>query len=181
MSKNAARINAGIRALTSQPYEIISGTVVTVDTSAYTVTVQPPGDGAPIEEVRLSAITGFGDGLVLLPKADSNVIIGSVDGPGEWVLIRASEITNATLKIGHVVYEMDESNIRVQNNNVLLNVGNSVFKMNTAGESLFQLLQDLITYTSALTVSTSTGPSGPPLNISDFNSLLSRLTNLLSN
>ena len=166
-------------ALAYHPNEIISGTVVSVDTSAYTISVQPSDDGAPIDGVTLNTVTGSDNGVVIFPAAGSDVIIGRVDGPGEWTLIKTGEITKASVKIGNITCVADNTKVTVTNNNVILEISDSAFKLNTASESLFQLLQDLITYITALTVPTSTGPSGVPANVADFTALLSRLNNLL--
>ncbi len=180
MNNNTAKINAGIRALTYKPFEIISGKVVSIDTSAVTMTVRPSDDSEPIEQVRLAAVTGSSDGMLLYPEADSDVVIGCIDGPGEWVLLSAGKITKAMIKIGSVSYEMTDNKVSIQNGNVVLDISNTAFKISTAGESLFDLLKDLLTYLSVLTVPTPSGPSGVPTNIADFSNLLTRLNNLLT-
>ena len=182
MSKNTAKIKAGIRALANNPYEIISGTVVpgSINTSEYSICVQPSDDSEPIEGVMLNPVTGNGNGMILFPGDGSNVIIGSIDGPGEWVLLKASELTKAIITIEDVTYELDNTQVNIRNGNVIFNVSNSVFKMNTPGESLFQLLKDCFTYITALTVSTPSGTSSVPVNVADFNNLITRLNNLLT-
>ena len=181
MARNTSKIKEGIRALTDRPFEIISGTVVagSVDTTGYTMSVQPV-DGDPIAGVMLSSVTDNGNGILLVPKDGSNVIIGSIDGPGKWTLIRASELLKTVTTIGNVICEVDDSQVNIQNGNTVLNVGEAVFKINTAGESLFSLLKDLITGLTVLTVGTPSGPSTVPVNVASFNDLLVRLNNLLS-
>ena len=180
MSKNAKRITAGLQALVHKPFEVISGSVLSVDVDAGTMKVQPAGDGEPIAQVRLTAVSGNTDGLLLIPDVDSHVVIGSIDGPGEWVLLVANKLTKATLKIGSITCEIADSKLTFKNQNTLLDISNSAFKMNTASESLFDILKDLLTYISVLTVSTPSGPSSPPVNVSDFTALISRLSNLLA-
>jgi len=182
MNKNAAKIKAGIIDLVHKPFEIKTGTVVpgSVDTGAMTVRVQGSDGSKPIEGVTLNVITELTNGLVLIPADGSNIIMGSVDGPGEWAVLKASEITKAIITIQNVVFEIDNSQVNIQNGDVVFTTGASVFKMNTASEGLFQLLNDLITAISVLTVGTSTGPSTVPVNVASFNNLLTRLGNLLS-
>ena len=185
MTKNAAKIRAGISALAGRPYEVISGTVVagTFDTDANTISVLPTDatdDTQAIPNVTLNSVSENSNGLILYPKDDSNVIIGSIDGPGEWTLLKASDIDKLVITIGNVVYEMDSEQVNIQNGNTVLNLSDSLFKMNTSSENLFQLLKDLITYITALTVETPAGTSSVPVNIADFNNLLSRLNNLLT-
>lgn len=181
MNKNAAKIKAGIRSLAGKPNEIISGTVIpgSIDADMYTISVQTTDDNAVIDGVMLTSITGSDDGLILFPAENSNVIIGSIDGQGEWFLIAVGAITKAQLKIGSVFYEMDGSSVTIQNGNVVLDLSAGLFKLNTAGESLYQLLKDCFTYITALTVPTPSGTSSVPVNVADFNNLITRLDNLL--
>lgn len=180
MNRNTAKINAGIRALTHKSFEIISGKAVSVDAGAGTMVVSPSDDSEPIRDVRLIAKTSSTDGMIIYPDADSDVVIGSIDGPGEWTLLQASKITKATIKIGSVSYEMTDDKVTIQNSNVLLDISNTVFKMNTASESLFDILKDLLTYLTVLTVPTPSGPSSIPTNVADFTTLITRLSNLLA-
>src|ERR1043165_160054 len=137
MSKNAAKINEGIRQLATNAVEIISGTTVpgSVDEDNFTLSVQPTDGGASIENVILNAVAGNPNGLILFPKDGSNVVIGSIDGPGEWTLIKTDELSKARITIGGVKYEMDDTQLTVQNGSVIFNLSDSVFKMNTASES----------------------------------------------
>jgi hypothetical protein len=182
MTKNSSKIKAGIRTLVFKPNEIISGTVVPGSTNggAYTISVQPSDESQPIHGVMLNAITNDGNGLILFPKDGSDVIIGSIDGPGEWTVIRTSEILRAVITIERVTYELDSEQVKMQNGDVVFSVGSALFKMNTVSESLFQLLKDCFTYIAELTVTTSSGPSSTPVNAADFANLITRLNNLLT-
>ena len=182
MNKNASRIRSGIRALTDRPFEIVSGKVVpgSVDMSGYTISIQPSDDGEPIEGVMLSTVTGNGHGTILIPKDDSNVIVGTVDGPGVWTIIKASELTKAIISIEGVQYEMDNTLVSINIGNVTFNVGTSVFKMSAGSESLYGILHDLLTGLTVLTVDVSSVASTVPVNVSTFSDLLTRLNNLLS-
>ena len=182
MNKNSAKIKSGIRSLAGSHHEITSGTVIpgSLDTSANTVSVQPSDDSNPIEGVMLNAISENGNGFILYPADGSNVVIGTVDGEGEWTLLNASELAKTTVKIGSVQYEMDDTHVSIINGSVLFNVSDSLFKLNTGSENLFQLLKDCFTYMTELTVSTPSGTSSVPVNVADFNSLITRLNNLLT-
>ena len=182
MSKNGAQLKTAIKELAIQPYEVRSGTVVagSLDTTEYTITVQTEEEGAAIAGVRLNGITGTDSGCITYPKEGSHVVIASINGPGEWVLLQASELTEAVLKIGAVTVTINEAAIRAVNSNVILDIGDTVFKMNTASESLHGLLKDLLTHIKAITVTTSMGPSGLPINLADFVALEARLDNLLA-
>ena len=102
MTKNISNIKDGIVALTHHPNELVSGTMVpgSLDEDSYTISVLPTAGTDAIDGVLLNAVTENGNGLILFPADNSNVIIGSIDGPGEWTLIRASDITKAMITIG---------------------------------------------------------------------------------
>ncbi len=108
------------------------------------------------------------------------MVLASIDGPGIWTVIKTNELDRAMVTIGNTRYEMNDNLISVQNGNTILTVGTDAFKMNTLSESLFNILNDLITGITALTVGTSGGPSTPPTNLATFTSLLTRLSNLLT-
>ena len=97
MTKNTAKIKEGIRALANSTNEIISGTVVpgSINTIEYSMSVLSSDDGDPVEGVMLNSVIESGNGMILFPADGSNVIIGSIDGPGEWTLLKANEIHNA--------------------------------------------------------------------------------------
>jgi len=182
MNKRTQKITEGLRRLAGRPHEITSGTVVagSVDTTTYTMSVQPFDHGEPIEGVLLNAIAGEDNGLLLIPDDDSEVIIGSVDGDGQWILLRPGKLRSMKVTIGNVVYSADSTQLSIQNGDTIINLTDSLVKVTTASESLYQLLKDCFTYITALTVPTSTGPSGVPINVADFNSLITRLDNLLA-
>ena len=182
MTKNSEKIKEGIRALVNKPHEVISGTVVSgsINTGELTISVSPSDTSKPIEGVRLNTIFNDNNGMILFPKEESNVIIASVDGSGEWVLIKASELTKTIITIENVVCLIDGNHVNIKNGSVVFNISDSVFQVNTPSESLFQLLKDCFTYLTQLTVPTPSGVSGIPVNVIDFSNLLTRLNNLLS-
>lgn len=181
MTKNGAKISEGIRALTKRPYEIIGGTAVagSVDESNQTLSVIPDGQEGKIEGVLLGAASAATDCMLVLPKDGSHVVIGSVDGPGNWILLQPSEITKVLVTIGNTACTIRESGVKIETGNTVIEV-ESVIKIATASESLHAILNDLITAITLITVPTPAGPSGVPVNAATFNSILTRLSNLLS-
>ena len=179
MTKNTTRIVTGLREIVRRPYEVVSGIVTAIDTGMLTIDVRVCGQTDATEGVLLNTLVDNSNGLILFPKVGSNVVIASIDGPGMWCLVKASEITKAQITIEHVIYTMTGSEVNIQNGDVVFNMSDSLFKIKTQNESLFELLKDCFTYLMALTVPTSSGPSGVPVNVADFNSLLPRLNNLL--
>lgn len=182
MNKNTNNIKIAINRIVKQAPEIISGTMVSgsLDSAAGTISVQPTGNGMPITNVRLGSITGTDGGIVITPANGSVVVIGSIDGPGEWTLLKASDIASATIKTNNVLLQLDGNGITLQNGTLEFAAGASQFKINSPSESLHQLLHDLVGHIAALTVPTPAGPSSVPVNLADFLALLPRIDALLT-
>ena len=162
-TKNAAKITTGLKALTEKDYEIVSGTVVSVDADSGTMSVLITGYDDPIEGVMLNAVTENANGFLLIPEVNSHVIIGSVDGPGAYFLVRASNLQKAIVTIGSTSYTMDASGHKIKH----------------GSDTLAQIMSDLLDALLQMTVTTGTGPSGTPINSTTFTAIKNRLTTLL--
>jgi hypothetical protein len=178
MSKNSLKIRRAIAALSESKPEILSGTVVpsSFNSGAQTVNVITC-TGKKIEAVYISSITGSDQGLTVIPKDNSNVVIGSIDGPGEWTILKTNELEKVMLNIGTTTLTMDGTDAEIQQGNTVLQMTSTAFKMNTSSESMFNLLKDLVTLITTITV------AGTPIDatISTNLTLLSnRINNLLT-
>jgi hypothetical protein len=182
MTKNTERIKAGIKDLARQPCEIISGTVVpgSYEDGSYTVSVRLSDGVAVIESVLLNATTSDSTGMIIVPADGSNVIIGCIDDSGIYTLLRSGQIEKMIIKTGSVHCEIAGNTIILKNGGVVLNISDALFKLNTTSESLFALLNDLLTALTLITVTTAGAVSGLPNNAASFTSLQTRLSNLLS-
>jgi len=69
--------------------------------------------------------------------------------------------------------------LHVKNNTTELKVKEAGFEVKRGGESLKAILVDLLTQILALTVTTSTGPSGTPINAAALQAIKDRIPNLL--
>lgn len=182
MNRNVSKIRERLRAAVHKPDEIISGVVLpgSFDSEANTIAVQPGGNSPAVEGVRLCALTYSEQAMILVPADNSHVVIASIDGPGEWVVLSASQLTRAFIRIGNVAYDMDDTQLHISNNDVGISLSDAAIRLNTGSESLYDLLHDLLDAIKAITVSTAAGTSSVPVNISAFDSLLTRLENLLT-
>jgi hypothetical protein len=181
MTKSALKITEGIKALTRQPNEIVSGSVVagSVNEDDQTISVIPDGREGVIEGVMLCAVSAATDKVLWLPKEGSHVVIGSVDGPGNWILLKSSEVTKVLITIANTQCTISEAGVKIESGTTVIEV-ESIIKIATASESLHAILNDLITAITLITVPTPAGPSGVPVNAATFNTILTRLSNLLS-
>lgn len=101
MSKNRKKIVEAIQNI-SAPSEdaIMSGYVKEVDEAKATMRVVLNISGQVIEGVMLHALGGSLKGMVIIPEQDSDVVICSVDGSGEYMLVQADKIKKVIWDIG---------------------------------------------------------------------------------
>ncbi len=118
----------------------------------------------PVKGVMLNSVLGNANGFIQFPADDSDAIIASIDGSGEYFLVRAAVLTKAMVNIGETSFTIDASGYSIEHN----------------GESLTQILKDLLDRIVAITVPTSSGASGTPINAADFTNIKTRLDNLLT-
>jgi hypothetical protein len=69
--------------------------------------------------------------------------------------------------------------VKIESGNTVIEV-ESLIRIATASESLHGILNELITAITLITVPTPAGPSGVPVNAATFNTIVTRLSNLLS-
>lgn len=125
----------------------VVGVVKSVGGDSCTVTL---ASGLDVSDVKLKATMGGDDYVVLTPKVGSIVTMLSLSG----------DVNNM------VVVKMDEAEKMEYNQNGLVILADSTdgkVSIKNKSVSLFEILTDLKTLISQLTVSTPNGPSGTPL------------------
>jgi hypothetical protein len=91
-------------------------------------------------------------------------------------------------KFGITANVNDDINITTNNRDVNINSGNGNINLGNQnleslvrGETLVQLLTELITAIEVMTVATPAGPSSPPINVASFSKVKGQLRTMLSN
>ncbi|MBX2904997.1 MAG: hypothetical protein KF744_03105 [Taibaiella sp.] len=180
MNQNIARIKAGLETMMAPQPQLVSGVVVagSVNTTTNTCDVSLLS-GVFVKDVMLSAVSESADGVLCFPKDGTSVVIGTVYGGGQWVLLNASELETFRIGLGNVSLEITDSGLSLQNGSASVNVS-ELIKIATAAESLHSILTDLVNAIAAITVGTPSGTSTVPVNIASITALLPRINNLLS-
>ncbi len=111
-------------------------------------------DDKEIKEVRLNATIRESDGLVIAPKTDSVVLVTNIDGD-KYFVSQFSEIEKITLNVADKV-----------------SIKNSSYNLADA-------FKELITAISKITVTTGVGPSGTPINVTEFTEIQNKLNQFL--
>jgi hypothetical protein len=122
-------------------------------------------EGLPdLLEVRLNAIDDdLQSFATIVPKEGSEVLVGIVEGQkAEAVVISCSEVEKVIWKCGDTQLLFDKDG----------------YTMKRRDESLKKILDNILDEVLKLTVPTSTGPSGTPINAAAFTQIKQRLPNL---
>jgi len=138
--------------------------VTNVDEAEGSIDGTDPED-IEIFDVRLqAALDGSDKGVFAIPKINSWVLAGNIGkSDNSLVVLSLSEIEKAVVRIGTTEIEVDEQGVVIKK----------------GAENLKDVLSDFLDAIMSLTVSTSQGPSGTPINISTFASLKTRLNSVL--
>ena len=181
MNRDSVRILSGLRELSRRPNELVSGKVVvgSVDIEGNTMSVVLSGSGKIIDNVLLKATGDGPDGVITIPEEGTDVVVGSIDGPGQWTMIQASKVARWQVK-------MDDRSVVVSTESIDINSGTAHIKLgekisvSVGAENLYSLLYDILDAIKLITVTTSSGPSSVPVNVLAFDAILLRLNNLLA-
>ncbi len=183
MNSKITSLKNQFESLIQRQVELRSGTVVSgsYNGDENTISVSLDASDTIVTDVKLNAVSQNTQGFYLIPENDSYVVIATIDGAGEWFLVRTSNLQKVVVLIGSVSCEIDGNTIRFNNDSdSVIEIEDRHIKINTSTESLYTWLKDLLIKISAITVPTGTGVSGLPNNSAEFNALISRLGNLLS-
>ncbi|MBE2289354.1 MAG: hypothetical protein IAE95_07350 [Chitinophagaceae bacterium] len=181
MNRSSVRIIDGLKELSRRPYEVVSGKVVggSIDSDANTMSVVLSANGLEIKDVLLKATSDGTDGVIGIPEDGSDVVIGSIDGPGQWVLLQASSIAKWEARLhGRSVVITPEA-IKIDTGLATVKVAEKV-TVRSGTEDLYTLLRDLLDSIKLITVTTPAGPSSVPVNVAMFDAISLRLNNLLT-
>ncbi len=113
ISENVKRV-AGT--LDKTRFPMMSGKVVSVDNDKLTckvkLTVNDPAHET--DGIMLGPVTLNNNGIVLYPAEGSNVVVGEVDGPGKWTLVKCSDLVKTEVIIGEVSFMLDKDQAEVK-------------------------------------------------------------------
>jgi hypothetical protein len=125
MSKNRKKIAEAIQTMSSPAEDtVMSGYVKEVDESKATMSVVLNLSGQVVEGVMLHALAGSLKGMVVIPEQDSDVVICSVDGSGEYMLVQADKIKKVLLDISNIQAKVSDK-IEINCDEIVFNGGNN--------------------------------------------------------
>lgn len=151
MSKNTAEIKQLIERMGgAHLYEIIDGTVDSVNEEDYSVDVKLAED-VVLPDVRLRAVSNGGaPGLVCLPKVGSYIVFCQIRGAEDYILIKTSELDKIIVDVG-VKLELNASETVFNggNNDGLPFAGKVVQRLNKLESDINSLKQIIAWWTPA--------------------------------
>lgn len=159
--------------------------VTAVDEKEFTCTVKRD-DAVDYFDVRLRALVKPElKGFAFIPKVGSTVLVCRIGKSNETFVCQFTEVDKLILTSGDIslicdldkieVLKGDKMSVLIDAESITMKVDQATIKAGTAGltltkgsSGLKKTLDDLLIAIQALTVTTGVGPSGPPINISDF-------------
>jgi phage baseplate assembly protein V len=171
--------------------KLMFGTVWSSSPDKGTVRVEFAEDGITTAELPY-LVTGGGDNKSIYPLPTGTQVACIMDGHCEYGVVLGAIYSDETVPDGgsddkfrmvfkdgtSIEYDTADHRLTTMIGDSEFQVSESGFTIKRGGESLFTLLDDVLTAIQAETHTTSTGPSGPPVNIADFAAIAARLPNL---
>lgn len=169
-------------------------TVVSVSGNTATVNAW---DDLEVEGVGLMAFSGSKEGVLVIPKVGSSVVVVAIDNDiSRAVIVKYSEIDRVEVKIsdtevmvskegfsatyGSAAVEVRRDQISIAQDTASVSLSGQKVEVSAGGVSLKSLLSDLFTALSTFTVATTTGPALPaPNSITEIQQLTVKLNQLL--
>ena len=170
--------------------------VTKVDESDFTCEVRRD-DAVDYFDVRLRGLVkGDLQGFAFIPKMQSTVLVCRIGKSNELIVCQFTEIDKVIFTSADTSLTVDADKIEVLkggNFSILINsesmtiqAWQATIKTTTGGltltkgsSGLKKTLNDLLAAIQKLTVTTSLGPSGPPINMADFIKVQKELSNYL--
>ena len=112
-------------------------------------------------------------------RLENGVVLGAVYSSKNQPDGSSADVVRVKFKDdSEMEYNTDGSRLKVKIGDSELQISADGFTIKKGGEDLKTLLDDLLTSMQAETHPTSTGPSGPPVNVADYVAIQNRLPNL---
>lgn len=195
MSKDIEELRRKL--LGGNPADTVFQAVVTkVDEKEFTCEVKRDG-AVDYFDVRLRGVIDSGlQGIALIPKLQSTVLVCRIGSSNELFVCQFSEIDKVLFTARDTAFTFDGDTLTLSQgekvtvtadaDGLTVRAGETALKASTAGLSLTRknsglkkTLDDLLKAIRNLTVTTGVGPSGPPVNIADFIKIQNDLVNYL--
>lgn len=170
--------------------------VTKVDESDFTCEVRRD-DAVDYFDVRLRGLVkGDLQGFAFIPRLQSTVLVCRIGKSNELFVCQFTEIDKVIFTSADISLTVDADRIEVlkggnisifiDSESMAIQAGQATIKATTGGltlakgsSGLKKTLDDLLAAIQKLTVTTSLGPSGPPINMADFIKVQKDLSNYL--
>lgn len=175
---------------------VFQGVVTQVDEEEFTCQIRRD-DAVDYFDVRLRALINPDlQGIALIPKLQSVVLVCRIGNSNELFVCQYTEIDKIVFTGGDASLTFDQDKLELSKGeklSILLDADSLTIRADKAtiratakgltfakgSSGLKKTLDDLLKAIGKLTVTTGVGPSGPPINISDFMQIQTDLSNYL--
>ncbi|MDD2965540.1 MAG: hypothetical protein PHU33_16475 [Bacteroidales bacterium] len=125
--------------------------------------------GDTYNNVRKKADIVSDTGVIITPALGSTVAIMKM-AEGGFFVFSWSKIESVKWYVGDSLLNIDKTGLHIQLSGKC--------KLSNSGQDLKSIMDELIEAIKAITVTTSTGPSGPPINSQTFVTIAQKINNL---
>jgi len=157
--------------------ELLTCTVTSADEASRTCIVTPVNSNLAAFPAML--MPDIDDGVLMIPSAGStvHVIYSPQNAP---LVVQYTQVDKILFITGDTEISMTNGTVQVSQADAVLTLTGSKLNFKNNSQNLTTVLQNILSHVAALTVSTGTGPSSVPINLSDFQTDLSDLNQLLN-
>lgn len=196
MDKDIDEIRRRLFAGNNAADTVFQAVVTKVDEKEFTCQVKRNGT-VDYFDVRLRGVIDAGlQGVALIPKLQSTVLVCRIGSSNELFVCQFSEIEKVFFESGATEILLNPDTIEIAKgekvtvtiaaDGITVKTGETTLKAATGGltltrggSGLKKTLNNLLSAIQKLTVTTGVGPSGPPINIADFIKVQTDLANYL--
>lgn len=112
-------------------------------------------------------------------RLENGVVLGAIYSAGIAPDAGSADVVKVKFSDGSSIeYDTAGTRLKAIIGDCELQISADGFTIKKGGESLKSILDDLLSAVQAETHTTSTGPSGPPINVADYINIQGRLPNL---
>ena len=162
------RIRELLKDIVGKERSVMLGSVVSTDENKGLCAVSPVGSEVTINDIRVRSLSDKGNGIYIIPKKDSKVLIENIDGADNYHVLEYGEISKIIYKSSTnklvIDSENDEILVNEGKNGGLIKIQDLVKKMNEVEKKLNTVISKFNSHThSGVTTGGSVSGTTPNL------------------
>lgn len=158
--------------------DAFSAEVLSVDVAARTCKVRGISDEVGVEYDNVCLMPEVDDGILYVPKVGSTVIVQNNANLQPYVSMW-SELEQSLTVVGDTTFTLENGTAKLTQGKMEVTLTGGKVSIKNNSKDFGTVMENILKHIIALTVSTGTGPSSPPINAADFTADITDLKQLL--